>query len=97
MASKPIWFVGLRVDTICNMKGYTSKLRPVKNLVLELLGAQLLNKCHHLHHENYYNSAQLSEMCWKEKNIHLWYTVSRHSSYEGKNKINEERRVNLLL
>jgi len=67
MASKPTWFVSLKVATICNTKGYTSKLRPVKNLVLELLGAQLLNKCHHLHQDNCYNSAQLNEMCWKEK------------------------------
>ena len=37
--------------TARNTKEYTSQLRTVKNLVLELLGAQLLNKHHHLHQE----------------------------------------------
>lgn len=51
MAPKPTWFESLRVATMCKTKGDTSKLRPVKNLVLELLDAQLLSKRHHLHQE----------------------------------------------
>jgi S-adenosylmethionine/arginine decarboxylase-like enzyme len=44
------------------MEVYTGKSQPARNLVLELLGAQLLNKVYHLYQDNYYNSVKLSEI-----------------------------------
>jgi hypothetical protein len=53
---------GSKNGYICNMEVYTGKSWPVKNLVLELLDAQLLNKGYYLFQDSYYNSAELSEM-----------------------------------
>jgi hypothetical protein len=72
---------------MCNVLAYTGKSRPVKNLVLQILGKELLNKGYHLHEDSYYKTVQLSEMLL-ENHIHLWYTASRQRSSLG----NEEKK-----
>jgi hypothetical protein len=40
---------------ISNMEVYTGKSRPVKSLVLKLVGAQLLNTGYYMYQDTYYN------------------------------------------
>ncbi|PNF23441.1 hypothetical protein B7P43_G09117 [Cryptotermes secundus] len=46
---------------IWNFEIYCGKSRPIKELVVDLLGPQLLDKGYHLYQDNYYNSVELCE------------------------------------
>ena len=81
---------------ICNLEVCTRKPRPVKkNLVLELLGAQMLHKGYHLYQDNYYNSVELSEMLL-EKDTKVCGTLRLERGVpkekKDKNKIPEEKK-----
>jgi hypothetical protein len=47
---------------IWNLDIYSGKSRPIKNLVLDLLGPPLLDKGYHVYLDNYFNSVDLCEM-----------------------------------
>jgi hypothetical protein len=67
MPGKPRLVCELQRGYICNMEVYTGKSQSVKNLVLELLGVQLLSKGDHLYQDSYYNSVELGEMLLEKK------------------------------